>query len=173
MAGQAWGALTERTPLRKLVDGGDLRSRDTQLDLFRWRHEHLLSGAARRLKGGIDAGKDPFSVLVDTQDHVLEVGRSWVDLVILESFGRAAKGNPLLEKLSTLYALSVLEAERGYFQEHGRLSGARSKAVVKAVNALCGELRPDVRELVAAFGVPETALGDARVVAEEQERVPA
>ena len=112
-------------------------------------------------------------MLVDTQDHVLEVARSWVDLVILESFVEGAKGNALLRKLCSLYALSVIETERGYFQEHGRLSGARSKAVVKTVNALCGELRPDVRELVDAFGVPETALGDARAVAEEQERVPA
>jgi acyl-CoA oxidase len=181
VAGQALGVLTERASLRKLADSilpgrddeADLLDHKTQLDLFRWRHEHLLSGAARRLKGGIDAKRDPFDVLVGTQDHVLEVGRSWVDLVILESFVQAAKGNELLEKLCTLYALSVIEADRGYFQEHGRLSGARSKAVVKAVNTLCGELRPHVRDLVDAFAVPENALGDARVVAEEQEKVPA
>ena len=150
VAGQALSVLSERVPLRKLADSllpgrdddADLLDPKTQLDLFRWRHEHLLPGAARRLKGGIDAKRDPFDVLVDTQDHVLEVARSWVDLVILESFAEAAKGNPLLGKLCTLYALSVIEAERGYFQEHGRLSGARSKAVVKAVNTLCGELRP-------------------------------
>jgi acyl-CoA oxidase len=173
VAGQALGVLTERVPLRKLADSllpgrdddADLLAHKTQLDLLRWRHEHLLAGAARRLKGGADAKRDPFDVLVDTQDHVLEVARSWVDLVILESFVAAAEGNPLLGKLCTLYALSVIEADRGYFQEHGRLSAARSKAVVKAVNALCGELRPHVRELVDAFGVPENALGDAREVA--------
>jgi acyl-CoA oxidase len=181
VAGQAFGALSERTSLRKLADTlipgrddeADLLDHKTQLDLFRWRHEHLLTGAARRLKGGIDAKKDPFDVLVDTQDHVLEVARSWVDLVILESFAAAAEDNELLSTLCSLYALSVIEAERGYFQEHGRLSAARSKAVVKAVNALCGELRPHVRDLVDAFAVPENALGDARVVASEQERVPA
>lgn len=181
VAGQALGVLTERTALRKLADSlipgrddnADLLAHKTQLDLFRWRHEHLLAGAARRLKGGIDAGRDPFSVLVDTQDHVLEVGRSWVDLVILETFANAAEDNPLLGTLCSLYALSTIEAERGYYQEHGRLSGARSKAVVKAVNTLCGELRPHVRDLVDAFAVPENALGDARVVAEAQERVPA
>jgi acyl-CoA oxidase len=181
VAGQALSVLGERVPLRKLADSlrpgrddeGDLLDHKTQLDLFRWRHEHLLAGAARRLKGGMDAKKAPFDVLVDTQDHVLEVARSWVDLVILESFVDAAKGNALLSRLCSLYALSVVEAERGYYQEHGRLSGARSKAVVKAVNALCGELRPHARDLVDAFGVPESTLGDARAVANEQERVPA
>lgn len=154
--------LTERTPLGKLTDTGDLRARETQLDLFRWRREHLLESAAKRLRRGIGAGEDPFSVLIDCQDHVLEVARSWVDLVVLESFPE----DPMLDPIRSLYALSTIEAERGYYPEHGRLSGARSKAVIKAVNALCGELRPGARELVDAFGVPENVLGDARAVSE-------
>jgi acyl-CoA oxidase len=160
VAGQALGVISERTPLGRLTDTGDLRARDTQLDLFRWRHEHLLESAAKRLKRGIDAGEDPFSVLVDCQDHVLEVARSWVDLVVLESFPE----DPALDRLRSLYALSTIEAERGYYQEHGRLSGARSKAVIKAVNTLCAELRPQARALVDAFGVPENVLGDARAL---------
>src|SRR4051794_18070224 len=181
VAGQALGVLTERTALRKLADSllpgrddeGDLLDRKTQLELFRWRYEHLLAGAARRLKGGIDGGKDPFSVLVDCQDHVVDTARAWVDLVVLESFADAAGEHELLSKLCDLYALQAIEAERGYYQEHGRLNGARSKAVIKAVNTLCAELRPHARELIDAFGVPENALGDARVVAEAEEQVPA
>ena len=181
VAGQALGVLTERTALRKLADSllpgrdddADMLAHKTQLDLFRWRYEHLLAGAARRLKGGMDSGKDPFAVLVDSQDHVVETARAWVDLVVLEAFVEAVGDDPLLSKLCSLYALHVIEAERGYYQEHGRLTGARSKAVIKAVNTLCGELRPHARELIDAFAVPETCLGDARVVAENQEQVPA
>ena len=158
VAGMALGVIAEKTPLRKLVDGGDLRSRDTQLDLFRWRHEHLLEGAARRLKRGIENGRDPFSVLIDCQDHVVETARAWVDLVVLESF----PDDPAVDKLRSLFALHTIEAHRGYYQEHGRLSASRSKAVIKAVNELCAELRPDARQLVDAFGVPETVLGGAR-----------
>jgi acyl-CoA oxidase len=179
VAGQALGVLTERTALRKLADSllpgrdddGDLLDRRTQLDLFRWRHEHLLAGAARRLKGGIDAGRDPFDVLVDCQDHVVETARAWVDLVVLEAFAAAAEGNELLGRLCDLYALHHIEAERGYYQEHGRLSAGRSKAVIKAVNTLCAQLRPDARTLVDAFSVPEASLGDARVVADAREQV--
>src|SRR5262249_1662009 len=90
VAGQAFGMLSEKFALRKLIPGrdddADLLKRETQLDLFKWRHEHLMTGAAKRLKGGIDSGRDPFAVLVDSQDHVLEVARSWVDMVVLESF---------------------------------------------------------------------------------------
>jgi len=181
VAGQALGVLTERTALRKLADSlipgrddeANLLDHKTQLSLFRWRYEHLLAGAARRLKGGMDSGKDPFSVLVDCQDHVVDTARAWVDLVVLEAFVNAIGDEPLLDKLCSLYALQAIEAERGYYQEHGRLTGTRSKAVIKAVNELCAELRPHARELVDAFGVPESCLGDARVVAEAAEQVPA
>ena len=70
---------------------GDLLDRETQLDLFRWRQEHMLAGAARRLKRGIDAGRDPFDVLIDCQDHVVAAARAWVDLVVLEAFADAVE----------------------------------------------------------------------------------
>jgi acyl-CoA oxidase len=167
VAGQALGMLRERTGLLKLIpgrdDGGDLLARKTQLELFRWRHEHVLAGVARRLKGGIDAGRDPFEVLVDCQDHVLTAARSWADLVVLEAFAAAAErsGEPVLDRLCSLYALHTIEAERGWYQEHGKLTAARSKAVIKAVNTLCGELRPDAGLLVDAFGVPDSCVEPA------------
>ena len=138
-------------------------ARKTQLELFRWRHEHVLGGVARRLKKGIGDGRDPFSVLVDCQDHVITAARSWVDLVVLEAFAGAAEQHPLLATLCSLFALSRIEAERGWYQEHGKLTGARSKAVIRTVNELLAELRPHAGELVDAFGVPESCLeGDAR-----------
>jgi acyl-CoA oxidase len=104
---------------------------------------------------------------------VVETARAWVDLVVLESFADAIGDEPVLDKLCSLYALHAIEAERGYYQEHGRLTGTRSKGVIKAVNTLCADLRPVARELVDAFGVPESCLGDARVVAEDKDQVPA
>jgi acyl-CoA oxidase len=177
MASQVAGQVAERTALRELLerlgdqllpgrdDERDLLDRSTQLELFRWRHEHVLAGVARRLKGGIDGGADPFEVLVDCQDHVLTTARSWADLVVLEAFAAAVEdcedqaARELLDKLCGLHALSTIERERGWYQEHGRLSSPRSKAVIKAVNALCNELRPQAGTLVEAFGVPESCLG--------------
>jgi acyl-CoA oxidase len=181
MAGQVASQVAERTALREMLgrlgdrvlpgrdDERDLLDRETQLELFRWRHEHVLGGVARRLKAGIDDGDDPFAVLVDCQDHVLTTARSWVDLVVLEAFAAAVEdcGDPgareLLDKVCSLHALSVIERERAWYQEHGRLSPPRSKAVIKVVNALCAELRPHARTLVDAFGVPEPCLGTLAV----------
>jgi acyl-CoA oxidase len=188
-AGQVIEQIAERAAVRetlgRLADGlrpgrdddaAELRDRQTQLDLLRWRQEHILGGAARRLKGGIDAGTDPFEVLVSCQDHVVEAARAWVDLVVLEAFAGAVERaedpavEALLDTLCSLHALARVEAERGFYQEHGRLSSTRSKAVIRCVNELCSEVRAHARTLVDAFGVPEAALGDAASVASAAER---
>jgi acyl-CoA oxidase len=178
-AGQVIGTIAERTAVRKVLtglasdllpgrdDGGELLDRGEHLGLLRWRQGHILQGAARRLKGGIDSGREPFDVLVDCQDHIVAAARAWVDVVVLEAFADAVERCPdpalttILDRLCSLYALARVEAERGWYQEHGRLTAARSKAVIKAVNTLCAELRPDAGLLVEGFGVPTPALADA------------
>jgi acyl-CoA oxidase len=178
-AGQVIGTLAERTTVGKVLtglaaellpgrdDGAELLERAEQLRLLRWRHEHLLKGVARRLKRGIDDRRDPFDVLIDCQDHLESAARAWVDVAVLDAFADAVERcedatlRPLLDRLCSLHALARVEAERGWYQEHGRLTAARSKAVIKAVNALCAQLRPDAALLVEAFGVPATTPGAA------------
>jgi acyl-CoA oxidase len=182
-ARQGFETVAERSAMREVLtrladdllpgrdDQADLASRDVQLELLRWRADHIRSGVARRLKGGIDAGREPFQVLLDCQDHLIASARAYVDCVVLEAFTAKIAQCPdpgsraLLDRVCDLYALSTIEADRGWFQEHGRLSSTRSKAVIKAVNTLCGALRPHATALVDAFGVPEASLGDAAAVA--------
>ncbi len=71
----------------------------------------------------------------------------------------------MLARLRDLHALGLLERERGWFQEHGRFSSTRSKAVIRAVNAACADLAPQARRLVDAFGIPETCLASAATIA--------
>jgi acyl-CoA oxidase len=178
-AKQGWETVAERSAMREVLtrladdllpgrdDQADLASRDVQIELLRWRADHIKAGVARRLKGGIDGGREPFQVLLDCQDHLIAAARAYVDCVVLEAFAAKIGQCPdpgaraLLDRVCDLYALSTIEADRAWFQEHGRLSSTRSKAVIKAVNTLCAGLRPHATTLVAAFGVPETSLGDA------------
>jgi acyl-CoA oxidase len=183
-ARQGYEVVAERSAMREILtrladdllpgrdDQEDLTTRAVQLELLRWRADHIKAGVARRLKGGIDGGREPFEVLIDCQDHLIAASRAYVDCVVLEQFAAGVEratdpgSRWLLDRLADLYALSTIEAERGWFQEHGRLSSTRSKAVIKAVNQLCALLRPHAASLVEAFGVPETSLGDAEPVAE-------
>jgi acyl-CoA oxidase len=177
VAAQAWETVVERTAVREviqrltddLVPGRereeDLTDREYQLGLFRWREEHVLSGAARRLRRGIEGGGDPFDVFNDCQDHVLATARAHVHREILEAFVERISRcedeelRATLDRVCDLYALAEIEGDRAWFQEHGRISSTRAKAVTRAVNGLCSGLRERAFELVDAFGIPDQVLG--------------
>jgi len=170
--GQAVGTVMERTAVREIVerlrdavpgtgpdsDDAGLFDREYHLEMLRWREDHVLGGLARRLKRGIDADRDPFEVFNSCQDHVLACARAHVDRLVMEAFADGCDGRPELELLCSLYALHTIESDRGWFQEHGRLSGARSKSITAAVNRLCGQVREHAEALVDAFGIPDALL---------------
>ncbi|MTV27321.1 acyl-CoA oxidase [Nitriliruptoraceae bacterium ZYF776] len=155
--------------LRRAVPGRDdeagLRDRGAHLELLAWREQHVIAGAARRLKAGADAGLDLFEVFNNVQDHVLLAAQAHIDRVVLERFVAAidrcedAEVARLLAAVCDLHVLSLLERERGWFQEHGRFTAARSKAIVRTVNELCEELRPHAALLVDAFAIPDEVIG--------------
>ncbi|WP_411970287.1 acyl-CoA dehydrogenase [Saccharothrix longispora] len=165
VADQAVGVVIERTAARAIIDrlvsgsSDALLDRGWQLRQFEDRERHVLEGLARRLRRASE--DDAFDVFNAAQDHVLHAARAHVDRVVLEAFVAAvdrcadASARELLDRVCDLYALSTIEADRAWFLEHGRLTPQRSKAVSQAVNELCGALRPDARELVDAFGIPE------------------
>ena len=176
VVGQVYETVVERSAVRELVqrltddlvpgreDEHDLLDRDYQLNLIGWREEHMISGVARRLKRGIDAGQDPFDVFNDCQDHVIATAQGHIERDMLESFARAVEAcehdelRPVLNRVCDLHALATIEADRAWFQEHGRISSTRAKAVTRAVNALCEEIRPDAVALVDGFGIPDALL---------------
>ncbi|MDQ0379220.1 acyl-CoA dehydrogenase family protein [Amycolatopsis thermophila] len=176
VAEQFVGAVIERTAARKAIerlvdaapgrdDDGVLFDRGWQVKLFEDREQHVLEGCARRLRRAAEA--DPFEVFNDAQDHVLRSARVHVDRIVLEAFVAAIdrcaddEARALLNRVCDLYVLSNVEEDRAWFLEHGRLTSARSKAVVAAVNDLCAELRPHARLLVDGFAVPEPFLRPA------------
>ena len=83
---------------------------------------------------------------------------------MLEAFAAAVEAAPqgpirdALDRLCDLYALYQIELDRGYLQEHGRLTGPRCKAITREVNRLCDEVRGDAEALVDAFGIPDDVL---------------
>jgi acyl-CoA oxidase len=173
LADQLVESVIERTNAlgmaQRLVDAApgreeqtSLLDRDYQLALFAWREKHLLDTLARRLRAGLsDDQGDEFETFNATQAHLLAAASAHVDRIVLESFDAAVKScddhdiAALLDDVCNLHALSTLERDRAWFLEHGRLTAARSKAVIATVNALCGRLRPFAATLVDAFGIPE------------------
>jgi len=175
VASQVVETVLERLFARKLaqvisdvVPSGDERrnllDRDYQLDLFSWREGHIVASVANRFKRGLAEGYDPFEVFRAVQDHAINAARAHIDRLILEAFVRAIGScdddglREPLNRLCDLYALSNLEADRGFFEEHGRLNSARCKAITREVNRLCDEVRAQAAGLVDAFGIPDAVL---------------
>jgi acyl-CoA oxidase len=178
VTGMAVETLVERTSVHKLLErikdvlpGGDkwddaagILDTDYHLAMLRFREEHQLAGVARRLKRGIDAGMEPGLVFSRVQDHVIAAARSHVERLVLEAFvDRVARlpeseNRRALVLLCDLHALSVIESDRAWFMEHGRLTVARSKAISREVGRLCRRVRPIAVPLVDGFGVPPAML---------------
>ncbi|SCL14516.1 Acyl-coenzyme A oxidase [Micromonospora nigra] len=176
VAEQVREMVLERTEARSVIErlisavpGRDeevaVTDRGWQLKVFEDREAHLLDGAVRRLRNGAATKKDrPFDIFNDVQDHVLTVAAAHIDRVTLEAFvaGIEDTADPqvraLLSRVCDLYALSVIEANKGWFLEHGRLTPARSKAITGVVNGLLKELRPYMRTLVDGFAIPDAWL---------------
>jgi len=175
VAGQAVETVLERAFMRKIGqviadfvptsdDTGDLLEREHQLEIFRWREGHITASVARRFRRGLDEDHDPFEVFRAVQNHAVDAARAHVDRVILESFGRAIDSceddslRAALELVCNLYALWSIESERAFYQEHGRLTGPRCKAITREVNRLCNEVRFVAGDLVDAFGIPDEVL---------------
>ncbi len=179
--------VIERTSAHKLLErvkdllpGGDdwdqeagLLDSDYQLAMLRFREEHMLSGVARRLKRGVDQGRNPGVVFSEVQDHVIGAANAHVERLVLEAFVERLRDLPAdvpdgnrvaLALLCDLFALSTIEADRAWFMEHGRLTVQRSKAISREVNSLCRKVRPLAVDLVDAWGVPAEMLRSPALV---------
>ncbi|WP_243417911.1 acyl-CoA dehydrogenase [Actinomycetospora cinnamomea] len=178
VADQVLDTVAERTSLRQLAerlravgpgrDEDDVLDRSWQVKLLDDREEHTLDGLVRRLRPAREKGISPdrqFAIFNNAQDHLLRAARAHLDGLVLDAFVRGIdstvdpSARALLGKVCDLYALSVIEEDKGWFLEHGRISAARAKTVTAEVNRLCRELRPHARALVDAFGIPESWIG--------------
>ncbi|MFI0236095.1 acyl-CoA dehydrogenase [Streptomyces sp. NPDC016845] len=161
--------LLER--VRDLLPGGDawdqeagLLDSEYHLAMLRFREEHMLAGAARRLKRGMDGEASPGAVFSQVQDHVIAVAHAHVERLVLEAFVERLRTLPegdnkvALGLLCDLFALTTIESDRAWFMEHGRLTGQRSKAISREINDLCRKVRPLALDLVDAWGVPPEML---------------
>lgn len=184
VAGLAVETVLERTSARKLfsaikdaLPGGDEWDQEAglldpayQQAMLRFREEHVLGGAARRLKRGIDQGLNPGEVFSRVQPHVIAAARAHVERLVLDAFVDKTRALPdgdtkvALNLLCDLHALTTIEADRAWFMEHGRLTVARSKAISREVDDLCRKLRPLAVDLVDAFGVPREMLRSEEIL---------
>jgi acyl-CoA oxidase len=172
VAGQAAEVVVERLFARKIAqvvgdwvttssDDEDMLDPAVQLSLFQWREGHITTSAAQRFRRHIKDGHAPFEVFRSIEDHVVDVAHAHIATVMLEAFQRAVSEcvdpdtQEELKLMCDLFALTEIEREKGFFQEHGRLSGPRCKAISRQVGELCDRVRAHAGGYVDAFGIPD------------------
>ncbi|MEQ3552051.1 acyl-CoA dehydrogenase [Pseudonocardia nematodicida] len=166
---QLAGVLAERTgaaslPRRLPGRGIDLSDPARCRALLEVRRHDTLATAVRHLAPALRRGADSFAVFNAAQDLLLEAARAHVDSTVERAFADALTrvADPgtraLLEKVHALHVLSVIDRERAWYLETGRLTATESRTIRPLVDRLCGELRPHARTLVDAFGIPENVL---------------
>ena len=95
---------------------------------------------------------------------LLRLAHAWVERVVLEQFDAAISRcedrgcAEVLTLLHDLFALTLLEENRGWFLEHDFLSVESSKTLPRAVELRCARIAPDALALVDAFNIPDQCL---------------
>ena len=109
---------------------------------------------------------DSFHAVTECQDHLVALAKAHVERTLAERMDDAVARAPTpglseaLRSLAALYALSRIEADRGWFLESGYFEGNKAQAIRGQVNALCAEAREHSEILVDGFGIPDVVLPD-------------
>jgi acyl-CoA oxidase len=162
---RAGTAVTDLNPvITRKTDEEHLRDPDFHLGALRYREDRLLRSVAARLRRLIADKRDSFDAANAVQAHLIKLGEAHADRLALESFHariRKKHAHALREamtKLSALYALSTIEADRGWYLESGYIEAGKSKAIRTLVTRLCEELHEDAELLTDGWGIPQRYL---------------
>jgi acyl-CoA oxidase len=142
-----------------------IRDTDFQIVMFKFRESTALFYAAREFHRLTSKKQlDQYAAFANMQRELLDLAHAHIDRVILERFGRmiavvqSQPLKPVLRRMCDLFALSQIELNKGWYLEHGALTGLKSRAVSRQVDKLCREVRQEAVQLVDSFGIPDSCL---------------
>ncbi len=164
-AGEAARNLVELNPLGgRNTAAGHLQDAVFHQEALRYREQRLLNSVAKRLKKRIDGGENPYRAFLACQTHLIKLAAAHAERLIYEHFSEAVvrirniRMKKVLLKLASLFALSRIETDRGWFLESGYFEGVKSRAIRGMVDQLSTDLAGDAHALVQAFGIPDSSL---------------
>lgn len=154
--------LRDKNPIKR-----SRRSEQHLLDVefyeeaFEYREARLLRNLVHKLR--TSKNKSPFWAWNEALDIADSLARAHVDRQVISAFAavidKADKGlQPILHALCSLYALSSIQENMGWYLTFRYFTPAKSKAIWEEINSLCRALRPHALDLVESFGIPEGLL---------------
>jgi len=163
---QRLAAISKRNPgFTFNISSSHLRDTDFQIVMFSFRESAALLSAAQQFHRLISKKQlDQYAAFAQMQRVLLDLAHAHIDRMILERFARViatVQSQPLklvLKRACDLFALSQIESNKGWYLEHGALTGLKSRAVTRQVDDLCREVRQEAVQLVDSFGIPDRCL---------------
>jgi acyl-CoA oxidase len=159
-------AIAKRNPGFTLnVSQSHLRGTDFQMTMHRFRESAALLSAAQEFRRLTSKKRlDHYGAFTQMQRELIDLAHAHIERLILERFVRmiaTVQAQPLklvLKRACDLFALSQIELNKGWYLEHGALTGLKSRAVTRQVDKLCFEVRQEAVQLVDSFGIPDSCL---------------
>lgn len=165
----------------KVAGKRQLRDLDFYVRAFQFREGRLLRALVNRLgakksnesartNGGAPKPSQ-FEAWNQAGDLVSELAKAHVERQLIEAFvdqidqldtnaatEEQASLVPVLRSLCSLFALTTIQRNMGFYLTFRFFSVATSKAMWDTINTLCAKLVPASLALVEAFGIPESIL---------------
>ena len=160
--------MAEYNPIyRRNTSVEHLLDEEFHLHAFRYREKKLLITLSQRMQDYLKKRINPHDAFLKCQNHMIELAKAYIERLVLRNFkakiGQSPKGpeRDMLEHLCNLYALSVIEENKGWYLESDYMDGSKTKAIRRIVTKLCADLRQESNALVQAWGIPDELLGAA------------
>lgn len=158
--------LAEYNPVySRNTDTEHLLDRQFHEHAFRYREKKLLITLSQRMQDYLKKRIAPQDAFLKCQNHMIDLAKAYIERLVLRNFIARLDSLPesdeksALQKICNLYALSVIEENKGWYLETSYLEGAKTKAIRRMVTKLCAELRTDVKTIVRSWGIPDELLG--------------
>ena len=158
--------FAEYNPIyRRNTDIDHLLDQEFHQHAFRYREKKLLLNLSQRMRDYLKKRINPYDAFLKCQNHMVDLAKAYIERLVLRNFlekiAQQEDGPEkiALQKVCNLYALSVIEENKGWFLETDYMDGSKTKAIRRVVTKLCAELRTDVVALVDSWGIPDELLG--------------
>lgn len=162
--------VAEYNPIYKRITSVDhLMDRDFHIHALRYREKKILLSISNRIQKYLKRRIKPSEAFLKVQVHMMDLAKAYIERLAYKEFINKIDSledsdeKSILIKLSQLFALTVIEEDKGWYLEADYMEGVKTKAIRRIISKLCQELRYEARGLVDAFGIPEELLG-AKVV---------
>jgi len=150
---------------RRNTDASHLQSEEFHRHAFRYRYKKTLITLSERMQKYLKRGMNSYNAFLKVQLHTIDLADAYIDELVLDAFYKRLqmcedeKIRLALERLLQVYALSVIEENKGWFLETDYMDGSKTKAIRRVLAKLYRDMRPDIRAYMDSFAIPDELLG--------------